>query len=64
MCKYCEKETKLIEGKENDADVILNGNKLIWEAYTFIDDPLTDYISLDINFCPMCGRDLRKLTEK
>ena len=60
MCKYCEKETKLIEGINNDADVILNGNKLILEAYTFIDDPLTDYICVDINFCPMCGRSLKK----
>ena len=64
MCKYCEKETKLIEGQNNDADVILNGDKLILEACTFIDDPLTDYIALNINFCPMCGRDLRKPTEK
>ena len=64
MCKYCDKETKIIEGKENDADVILNGNKLILEAYTFIDDPLTDYIALNINFCPMCGRDLREHTAK
>lgn len=61
MCKYCEKETKLIEGINNDADVILNGNKLILEAYTFIDDPLTDYIGIDINFCPMCGRSLKEI---
>ena len=58
MCKYCDKETKLIEGQENDADVILNGNKLILEAYTFIDDPLTDYIQVNINYCPMCGKKL------
>ena len=64
MCKYCDKETTLIEGKENDVDVILNGNKLILDAYGYKMNILIDHIEFDINFCPMCSRDLREPTEK
>ena len=66
MCKYCEKVTKttLIQGKENGVDVILNGNDLILDAYRYVQYPLIDNIEFDINYCPVCGRYLRKPTEK
>ena len=56
MCKYCEGNTKFIFKYENNGDgLYINANeKLIYAGGTIE--------AIDINFCPMCGRDLRKPT--
>ena len=60
MCKYCESDraVDLLSAKENDADVKMFNSELLLEVYSFVDDPLSDYEEIKINYCPMCGRKL------
>lgn len=55
MCKYCEGNTKFIfKYGDNGAGLYINANeKLIYVGDIIMQD-------IDISFCPMCGRDLRK----
>lgn len=54
MCKYCEGNTKFIFKYGNDGEgFYINAN----EKLVYIGNTIE---TIDINFCPMCGRDLRK----
>ena len=54
MCKYCEGNTKCIFKYGNNGDgLYINAN----EKLIYVGDTIE---AIDINFCPMCGRDLRK----
>ena len=54
MCKYCEGNTKFIFKYGNNGDgLYINAN----EKLIYVGDTIE---AIDINFCPMCGRDLRK----
>ena len=54
MGKYCEGNTKFIFKYGNNGDgLYINANeKLVYVGETIE--------AIDINFCPMCGRELRK----
>lgn len=53
MCKYCEGNTKFIFKNGNNGYVLyINANKKLIYAGGTIE-------AIYINFCPMCGRDLR-----
>ena len=59
MCEYCESKEKIKDsiGKK----VFIKDNILKYEL-TFGDafSPIHVNTSLEINFCPMCGRNLKK----
>ena len=58
MCKYCEGNTKFIFKCGNDGEgLYINAN----EKLVYIGNTIE---TIDINFCPMCGRDLRKPIER
>jgi hypothetical protein len=54
MCEYCEQKDKYGYSKEIMSEVcIVNGEKLSVVTYGFEE-------CVDINYCPMCGRNLRE----
>ena len=60
MCKYCECGKNIITSKNEGIEVYINTlNKELYvnNRFCYLDRAC-------INFCPMCGRDLRKLNGK
>lgn len=53
-CEYCKHGCDLENGNDCEPSLYISGNKLIALRY---DEPDS---KAEINFCPMCGRDLRK----
>ena len=73
MCKYCEGcseeeqgKSKIIDTKESEGfkvEFFIEYNEL--ESNVYMDDDIfgntfLPCAGITINFCPMCGRDLRK----
>ena len=58
MCKYCRNEPEIIEENKNDR-IYLE----IWYRHLYIRGNLFKIPfgrDILINYCPMCGRDLKK----
>ena len=56
MCNYCEKAEPLIIGKTNDYGIaIQHPNKLIGSN--------SNGLIVNINYCPMCGRQLNDIED-
>lgn len=65
MCEYCEKfkDNKfklLMENGRLDASLFIDGehSRIFWRLNGFRNGTLFAYV--DINYCPMCGRNLKE----
>lgn len=59
MCKYCENGYDIEDIDYIHIGKILNNKFIIQNEYNKLGES-----EIKINFCPMCGKDLRKPTEK
>ena len=57
-CEYCKQGYDLENGDVCEPSLYISGNELIALRYDEQDS------KAEINFCPKCGRDLRKLVEE
>ncbi len=59
-CKYCQSDKLLMRTYSGDMTVV--GNKLIEEVFwdDYNDCPLDKVNEREINYCPMCGRNLEE----
>lgn len=62
-CEYCDEAKPLIIGKTNDQGIAIHyPNKL--NAYGYdVNGSGHNGLSVEINYCPMCGRQLKKEKE-
>ena len=59
MCVFCERGKRLIIGKTNDYGIAIQyPNKIIAFGYD-VHGVGSNGLVKKINYCPMCGRDLR-----
>ena len=61
-CKFCRGDDPIVDSGRWVVEIAKRAYRddpVI--AITYITDTLEDAVFLDINFCPMCGRDLRQV---
>lgn len=59
MCDYCEKGKALIIGKTDDVGIAIKYPRQL-NAYGYdVHGMGNNGITVKINYCPICGRDLR-----
>ena len=57
-CRYCEDEKPIVKGQMGDISVAIQlPNKLVAYDYGIFG---CDSVIVEINFCPMCGKKLKK----
>lgn len=63
ICEYCDNKTNkaiFLYGVRGDFFIYQNGRLLTVEYdVNLYDDTITDKIDININYCPMCGRELK-----
>ena len=58
-CEYCEMTTPLVIGKTNDVGIVLKYPNIL-NAYGYdVHGTGSNSISVKINYCPMCGKELK-----
>lgn len=60
MCKYCEEAAPLKIGKTNDCGIVIRYPNHL-DAYGYnVHGMESNGLEVNINYCPMCGRKLRR----
>ncbi len=59
MCEYCDKAKALVIGETNDKGIALSFPNTLFAYGYDIHGSGRNGIGVRINFCPMCGKELR-----
>lgn len=59
MCEYCDKAKALVIGETNDKGIALRFPNILFAYGYDVHGSSSNGIDVRINFCPMCGKELK-----